>query len=485
MSGHIDLSFEFGKPQPQPTAAECQQDTRRILVLSDFSFGCDAAKAKSMADRRPRAVDVDNLDEVLARLRPSITTALAEPSGEMTRIEFHSLDDFHPDRLYQNLPVFRALRDMRQRLLDPTTFREAAAALSVPAAPAPKADAPPPAAGGEDVVSLGLLPGDGSPARQAGDDFREWVNQLVAPYLVPAADPRQSAYVASIDSAISDVMRRLLHDPSFQAVESAWRGLAWLVRSLSSCDDLRVYILDVSQDELIADIKEAAGDVRASATFKLLVEAAESEFGEAPWSMLLGNFAFGPQPADLKLLAVMGAIASHAGGPFLAAATPEMIGCRRLADLGDPSTWHLDAETRDLWQAIRTSPFAAWVGLALPRILLRVPYGKETDPVDAFEFEEVVDPRDHGAFFWGNPAAACAVLAARGGFSGNLGELDDLPSYVYREDDEAKLMPSTEIAISVRAAEAILDQGIMPLISHKNAGTVMVPRFQLLTTACR
>jgi type VI secretion system protein ImpC len=495
MSGQIDLSFSFGKPQPDAAERDRRADVARILVLGDFS-GDARERSRPLAERRPVRIDVDNFDEVLSRLAPRVASPAAGPSGKATIIELHSLDEFHPDHLYRTLPVFAALRDLRGRLLDPKTFHEAAETLGVisPEVAGQKAEERPEPAGSEnDVVALGLLPGTsdrGSSSRRGAtdDEFHEWINQIVASHLVPAADPSQSVYLASIDEAIADLMRRVLHDRSFQAIEAAWRGLARLARGLTWDDAPHVFLLDVSKGELAADIDRAGDDVRTSAVFRLLVDDPVSEFGEEPWSLLMGNYTFGLEPADMKLLAVMGAIASHAGGPLLAAACPETIGCRQLSDLPEPSAWTVTAEDRKRWQALRASPVAAWLGLAMPRVLLRAPYGSASDPIEEFAFEEITDPRRKEDLLWGNPALACTIVAGRlfgrGGrpavLAGPGGEIEDLPVYIYKEAGHSEMMPCAEVRLTDRSAEAILDAGIMPLVSHKNQNLVAVPRLRQL-----
>ena len=130
---------------------------------------------------------------------------------------------------------------------------------------------------------------------------------------------------------------------------------------------------------------------------------------------------------------------------------------------------------------------ASWLGLALPRILLRNPYGKRTDPVEAFDFEEIADVHEHEAFLWGNPAFACAQLLGAAfeeqGWSlqpGERLEIDDLPAYTYQEDGESRLLPCAELCLTERAAEAILERGLMPLMSYKNRDAVRLARFQSL-----
>ncbi|HWB08859.1 MAG TPA: type VI secretion system contractile sheath large subunit [Pirellulales bacterium] len=495
MSGHIDLSFSFGKPQPQAADRGRPNGGTRILVLGDFS-GDARERSRPLAERRPLRIDVDNFDEVLSRLAPCVACPAAGPSREAAIVEFRSLDEFHPDHLYRTLPVFAALRDLRRRLLDPKTFHEAAEALhAITPVTAPQdADEPPaPSGSANDVVALGLLPGASDRAAsarpgQAADDFHEWINQIVAPHLVPAADPSQNAYLNSIDEAIASLMRRVLHDRPFQTIEAAWRGLVWLVRSLTGDDAPHVFLLDVTKSELAADIERAGDDVRTSAVFRLLVDDPASEFGEEPWPLLVGDYTFGPRPDDMKLLAVMGAIASHAGGPFVAAACPEMIGCQKISDLPEPSSWAVGAENLKRWQALRGSPVAAWLGLAMPRILLRAPYGNASDPIEEFAFEEVTDPRQSEDFLWGNPALACAIVAGRcfaqegrsAVFAGPGGELEDLPVYIYKEAGHSEMMSCAEGRLTDRGARAIFDAGVMPLVCHKNQNIVALPHLRLL-----
>ncbi len=495
MSGQIDLSVSFGKTRPQATLRDRDSGRPRILVLGDFTAQA-GDRARPLGERRPLQIDVDNFDQVLARLAPRAAGQVGGPGGGAASVDLRGLDDFHPDHLYRTLPAFGALRELRRRLVDPKTFHEAAEALRalVPVAAREQTPAPPPvAASGTDVVALGLLPGTSDRAASAGpadgaEDFHEWLNQLVAPYLVPAADPSQAAHLASIDEAIAGLMRHVLHDPSFQAIEAAWRGLAWLVRSLTGDEAPHVFLLDVTKSELAADIDRAGDDLRTSAVFKLLVDEPVSEFGEEPWSLLVGNYTFGSQPPDMKLLAVMGAIASHSGGPLLAAACPEMIGCERLEDLLEPTSWSVDAESRKRLQAVRSSPVGAWLGLALPRVLLRAPYGSASDPIEEFAFEEAIGAGKREDFLWGNPAWACAILAgrffARGERSalsaGVGGEIEDLPMYIYKDVGQSEMMPCAETRLSDRAAQAILDSGIIPVVSHRNQNIVAVPRLRLL-----
>jgi type VI secretion system protein ImpC len=197
---------------------------------------------------------------------------------------------------------------------------------------------------------------------------------------------------------------------------------------------------------------------------------------------VVGDYSFDQQPGDVELLGRMAKVVSLAGTPFLAAATTRLLGCQSLAATPEPNQWQ-EPNDLDAWETLRKLPEAAHLGLALPRVLLRLPYGKETSPIEQFAFEEITGKPNHEAFLWGNPAFACAYLLAEA-FScagwnlrpGMVQEIDGLPLYVNREDDE--VLPCAEVVLIDRAAAAILNKGIMPLRSVRNREAVIVPQFQ-------
>jgi type VI secretion system protein ImpC len=499
----MEFDFQFTTPRSRAAVPADEQRPMRILVMGDFSGRDNRGLRESgsaLAQRLTAAVDVDNFQKLMSRFSPQLHLPLGDAGADMT-INVTQLDDFHPDHLYRTLEVFQALRETRERLLDPATFADAAAELrraaGVQSAPAAETQTPQEAPSGSDESDastleriLGAKPASPTPARQTAlqDEISRMIQSVVAPHIVPKADPLQQVYVDSVDEAITAQMRRILHHPAFQALEAAWRGVHWLITSLETDEDLKVYLLDVSKQELAADVDSAGRDLQKSGLYQLLVDRDVQTLGGQPWSLLVGDYTFGTSPEDVRLLAALGALASQAGGPFLAAAAAEVLGCSSLVETPDPTSWTpVEADAQDRWQALRNSPAACWLGLALPRVLLRLPYGKGSDEIDQFEFEELPDPREHEAFLWGNPATACALMMGmsfvESGWSmepGDLLELDDLPAYTYREEDEAKLLPSSEVCLTERAADAILRQGIMPFLSYKNRGAVRVARFQSL-----
>jgi type VI secretion system protein ImpC len=490
----IEFEFEFAQPQTQPVYRATGDGPMRILLLGDFSGRSNRGvlgHGDDLAARPTVLVDVDNLDGVLNGYAPRLRLPSDVPEGPVTEIEFRRLDDFHPDHLYDTLGLFKAFREMRLRMTDPATFAEETAALRSGARETP--------ATADDTTEddtatverlLGRKPADRPQARArtgAGAvGIERFIRSVVEPYIVPDTAAQQAHLVAAVDQATAEQMASLLHRPAFQELEAAWRQVSWLVSGLETGEDLKLYLLDVTKEELAADIGGAGGDLEGSGLYRLLVEKGLQTPGGQAWSVLAGHFAFGTAEEDVTLLAALGTIASRAGGPFLAAARPEVVGCESLDRVSDPTGWSaLAPEEETRWQALRRHPSASWVGLALPRVLLRLPYGKRTDEVDRFDFEELPPGAKHEDYLWGNPAAACALLIGRAfterGWSmepGDLLDLDDLPLHVFEEEGESRIKPCAEALISERGGDAILERGVMPVLSYRDRNMARVLRFQ-------
>ena len=192
----------------------------------------------------------------------------------------------------------------------------------------------------------------------------------------------------------------------------------------------------------------------------------------------------------LALWPLSASIASHAGGPFIAEASPSIVGCESIVHTPNHRDWAIDPAAEQRWQVLRESDAAGWVGLALQRLLLRLPYGEGIDEIDAFEFEELADPEQRTDYLWGNPAVGCAVgiamafrsqgwqLAPDGYF-----DLEDLPTFSYAMKGETRLAPCAEAYLSEAAVERIQTSGLIPLTSVVNSNRVRVLRLQTVSTS--
>jgi type VI secretion system protein ImpC len=253
-------------------------------------------------------------------------------------------------------------------------------------------------------------------------------------------------------------MRAILHARRFQALESAWRGLFFLVRRLETSEDLKVYILDMPQSEVVTG--PGLAELR-----RIVVDEAVRTPGAQPWAAIAGLYAFGAQ--EEAALVEIGGVARAAGAPFLSGLAPEVVGLTRV------------------FAALRHSPVARWIGLALPRFLLRLPYGAGTDSTETFQFEEMSSPPEHERYLWANPAIACAYLLgeafAREGWemrAGSVRDIDGLPLHLYKRDGEAAIKPCAEVLLTEDSVELLVECGFMPLVSFKETDRVRLARFQ-------
>jgi len=493
-------------PDASPAPADERSDAPlHVLILGDFSGSNRGDSNAAGRALRPIAVDRDNLEAVLAKLRPIVRLAGIHPDGTAVEAEFAELDGFHPDRLFERLPLFDALRDTRERLQSQGTYAAAAAEVRgwAEARAEQQASDPEtfPSAGGfaddptappQPISTEGLLDQvlehseSAAPRAEATHQssvFQKLLEQVTGPYRLEADDPAKEELTGLVDELIADRMRAILHHPEFQALESAWRGIDFLTRRIETDARLKLFLLDWPKEQLAGDL-DSAEQLRESALYKLLVELPA---GSPPWGLIVGNYQFAATRTDVELLGRIAQIAARTGAPFLAAADPQVFGCSSLADHPDPDDWEpLEPAAADMWQQLRHLPTATSLGLATPRFLLRLPYGRDTSASERFDFEELPAP-DHAGYLWCNGAIACACMLARG-FSASgwdLSEsldstLGDLPVHVYDDDGEQRIKPCAEALLSDRAVEQVLDAGLIPLQSFADRGAVRIARLQSL-----
>jgi type VI secretion system protein ImpC len=408
----------------------------QILVIGDFSGRANRGLETPLDFRRAFRVDCDNLDNTVVEME----VALKLPQGTF---RFRELEDFHPDRIYRNAELFRKLEDARNR-----PPREPSSATKSAAAP----DKRPELQMGRGLLDQMTDEGEASAAApaQPGDALADFIEKAMAPHL-EKSDPGKQKWSARVDAVAGELMRAVLHHPEFQSIEAAWRGVQMLVQRLDPDSELRLYLLDATRKELLDDPRQFAEWLGTS---------------REPWALIAGNFAFGQSAEDAADLRILGRIAAHAGAPFLAESQP-------------PSGEEMGTE----WTALRNSPEARWIGLALPRFLLRLPYGKATSEVESFAFEEM--PQSvHARYLWGNPAFACACLLGEAfrnqgwDLSPGRGQISGLPLHYYREDGQSVAKPCAEILLTERDAELLLENGLIPVASMKDQDSILLPRLQ-------
>jgi type VI secretion system protein ImpC len=426
-SVHIDV-VPGREPSFRPVAPG---EAFRILIAGDFSGRSNRRAGGSLRGRPVLAIDRDNLDDVIAGLSPQLHL----PG---ITLRFGEVEDFHPDRIYRE-PAFQALVE-----------RLVGASPAVEARPV-RNPAPPPAGLLDQIV--GEDPAGRRPAKaEDANDLAEFLKRVTAAHVVQRPDERQERRRAEAGQAASALMSAILHHPDFQTLESAWRAVELLIRRLDTDGALKLYVLDATREEIEADPEAWAS---------LLSRP------DAPWALCLGNYVFGRSPEDLRLLNALGRAAERAG-------------CSVIAEADAASVSDSNSE----WDRYRASPEARWIGLALPRFLLRLPYGPNTSPVESFDYDEMPESR-HADYLWGNPAFCCGYLLGMSFLEdgwelrpGSHREVSGLPLHVYSVRGETELKPCAEVLMQESEAEFLLDQGIMPLASLKGQDAALLVRFQ-------
>lgn len=483
-SGDVDVRLgSDSQASPEPL----DPDTPfRLLVLGDFGGG----GAGPLESRTPHAVDRDVLEEELRRLRVTVEIPLG--NGRSARIEVRDLDDFHPDRLLERVDALVERGRIRARLEDPRTFAEAAREVRAWAGPAPgRRESAPSAPDAKDDIVSELLAGASRRKPAADSAFEAELKAIVRPHLEPEEDADLPRLRRAVDEASSGLLRAILRSPRFREVEAAWRSLDLLVRRAGE-ESVRIFFLDASREALLEDLTSHE-TLSGTGLYRHLVTDTLETPGAEPWGAVLGLYDFGPTLADAALLSRIAKLARAAGAPFLAGARPDFVGCSSLAATPDPSSWRApEGEGAVVWDELRALPETAWVALALPRLMLRLPYGPKTDPIDAFPFEELQSVPDHEAYAWGNGALACALVLVgafeEGGWDlepETAAEIHGLPSHVFEAGLETRVTPPSEVVLTLRAAERILEAGLVPVLSLKGSESVRVARLQPIARATR
>lgn len=458
-----DWTPDFGALDASPVPWAAKRPVR-IAVLGDFSGGAARGRLETgddLASRKMIAVEFDNLEDTLQRLDVNLALPIGD-EGQGVEVPIGELDAFHPDTLYRELPMFAALHDLRKRLNKPESFAKAAAEVTAMSGGAVRRAS----------RSGGRRSKSGAPAANAKlSDFARLVGmepeidtdapvqallkRVIGPFVVKAPDPKRDAMIAVVDKALSDAMRTVLHQPEFQNLEALWRGMDMLLRRVETGPMLQVLLVDVSAEEFAADLS-SVDDLSQSGLYQMLVEK-PSQDKNGGVTLMLGLYDFEPTPPHAELLGRMAKVAAAAGAPFLTSVN------------GDPFTDRRNpphALMTAAMEALRGMPEAKYLGLLAPRFMLRHPYGKKSDPIQSFEFEEFTPEDGLRGMLWGHPALlAAALLAAPSGPTLSIG---DLPFHYMKDKDGDQIaLPTTERLVNLAQAESLHRVGIDALMAHK------------------
>lgn len=487
-------------------------------VMADLSGGA-GEPAVRIDERKFLYIDMDNFNERMKSFRPGIAirveNTLSGGDDLALSLTFNEMDDFLPDAIARQVEPLNALleahiqlsnllsymdgkhgaEELMASVLKDTTLLQGLAGTSA-------------CAGGQDILPYSPMYEPGAVGRilppaigaVIDEQFRPKTEEARAVLEVAVRAMAQQALanqvtlskdafstiqglIALIDESLSRQINIILHHPEFQRLEGAWRGLHYLVANTASSDMLKIRVMNLSKKELGLTLKRYKGaSWDQSPIFKRVYEEEYGQFGGEPLGCIVGDFYFDHSPQDVELLRELSLIASAAHCPFISGASPGVMQMATWQELSNPRDLSKIVQNTEYaaWRMLRESEDARYLGLVLPRLLARLPYGMDGNPVDAFAFEEQTDGETHANFTWMNAAYAMAVninrsfqeygwcTSIRGVESG--GAVDNLLCHRFPTDDGGvDLKCPTEIAISDRREAELAKNGFMPLVYRKNS----------------
>lgn len=288
--------------------------------------------------------------------------------------------------------------------------------------------------------------------------------------------------IARLDQKLTEQVNEIVHAPEFQQIESAWRGLNYLVFNSETDSQLKIKVMNASKNELYRNLRLYPGAKwDQSPLFKKVYEHEFGQLGGEPYGCFIADYAFNHLPADVQLMRDLSKVAAAAHAPIFAGADPVIMGMDKWTELSNPRDLGKIFDTPDYaaWRGLRDSDDSCYLGLCMPRVLARQPYGAKSEPVEEFAFEEDTDGHSGDKYAWMNAAYAMGVninrafkeygwcTRIRGVQSG--GEVLNLPTHTFPSDDGGvDLKCPTEIAISDRREHELAKAGLIPLIHRKN-----------------
>jgi len=314
---------------------------------------------------------------------------------------------------------------------------------------------------------------------------RKGVEAFIAELLAPGKAKRKAdktvvdQMIAEIDEKLSRQLDEIMHNDTFQQLESAWRGLKLVVDRTNFRENIKVELLNCSKQDMLDDFEDSP-EITQSGLYKKVYTDEFGQFGGSPYGSIMANYDFGPGPQDVALLGQVASVAAMSHCPFVAAAGPQMFGIDSFEDL--PNLKDLQAVFEGpqyaKWQAFRESEDSRNVALTTPRFLLRLPYGADTVPVKAFNYEEKVQG-SHSSYLWGNTSFAFATRLtdsfAKYRWCPNIigpqsgGTVGDLPLHQYEAMGEIQTKIPTEVLISDRREYELAEQGFISLSMRKSS----------------
>ena len=476
-----------------------------VGVLSNFS-GMSKETFPPIKERKFIETDRDNFDDVMAACAPrcavKVQNILADKPKELNvELFFRKFDDFEPLNVINQVVPVKELYDSRCRLRDMLSkldgndpldgiFDEILGSADLQA----EIKAPYEGKGIDewkaveptDTMKRMFKEGRMVLHETQQEYSLELVGQFAESILADLPDDNKKSIsdllndkIKEIDVKLSNQLNLIMHAKEFQKIEATWRGLHYLVFKTETGTSLKIRVLNVSKADLLKDMQKAL-EFDQSGLFKLVYEAEYGTYGGYPYSLLIGDYEFGRHPDDTELLDKISGVASAAHAPFVSAAYAKLFDMEDFFVLAKPRDLSKIFESNELikWRSFRESEDSRYVTLTLPRVLLRLPYGKDTRPAEGFDFTEDSDGKKADKYLWGNSAYILGeritnafslynwTAAIRGVEGGGL--VEDLPVHTFKTDEgDIALTCPTQVSITDRREKELNDLGFMTICHCK------------------
>ncbi|HFF1377306.1 TPA: type VI secretion system contractile sheath large subunit, partial [Escherichia coli] len=286
-------------------------------------------------------------------------------------------------------------------------------------------------------------------------------------------------HIAELDDQISRQLDAVLHHPEFQKVESLWRGVKSLVDKTDFRRNVKIELLDLSKDDLRQDFEDAPEIIQSGLYLQTYVAEYDTPGGE-PIAALVSAWEFDASAQDVALLKNISRVAASAHMPFIGSVGPAffrketMEEVAAIKDIGN----HFERAEYIKWNAFRETDDARYIGLVMPRVLGRLPYGPDTVPVRSFNYVEEVKGPDHHKYLWTNASFAFAAnmvrsfvtngwcVQIRGPQAG--GAVQDLPIHLYDLGTGNQVKIPSEVMIPETREFEFSNLGFIPLSYYRN-----------------
>jgi len=502
-----NIQFNTNNDKTPPTSQREHGNPMHIVIMGDFSGRasqgiCDA----QLSTRRIIEIDRDNFDDIFSSITPTLHLPISN-----TAISFDDIDDLHPDYLIEQLDIFEQFNTLKRKLKKPELFAQAVEEIqqwSSPTTPTttttkttddttnkttdnitdneePTEGIPLPS----DMLDNLLAQSQNTLDEQGAlGDINQLIRRIVSPYVQAKENPRLPEMLTCVDDAIATTLRKILHASRFQELEANWRALYLLVRRIETSTSLKIFLIDISKDELIQDI-HVHESLEETQSYQRFVQAFQVAGAIAP-AILQCNYQIEENLKDMALTQHLAQLAAAHNAVAICGVSEKIAGCHGFATQHDEWDYLPDTDVMAAWHTLREHQYSQHIALSAPRFLLRLPYGKKTSPIDSFPFEELPTHNTHAYYLWANSNTLVTLALAQRytqfgwEFTGqefNSPEIDDLPVHIYTDEDgDSAAKAIAEIYITDSEVEQLATHGILTIRSMKNKNAVLIPRFRTL-----